>query len=189
MDAHPRPSVFCLTTRLNPRSLILMPHDMGLSVVTAITYRFGTLLVLAAVLLGCGGCIFLAFPTGKKTISGPLHSSEALAFLSLPGATRDDAVSSLGPPDIELSASRILAYVCQSGTKWWTAISFYDPFEDEFGPFETAKGVAPSARRVLMVAYDEEGQVYAHKQVRLADGSVEAACLRWEKSLRATRLK
>src|SRR5262245_10690378 len=62
------------------------------------------------------GCMF---PVGSESLEGPNHSNEALAFLDQPGATRQEVISSLGEPSVELRDSRIVAYVCRSGTKWF----------------------------------------------------------------------
>jgi hypothetical protein len=143
---------------------------------------FLTLLSLLPVLGGVG-CIALGVPTGKETVSGPNHSNEALAFLDLPGTTREEALSSLGPPTLEFHDSRVLAYVCQSGTKWLGAVVVSDPIITHTATGAVGQGVSNGAQWVLLVAYDQNGLVYAHKVSRLGNHSLQDECIEWEHSV------
>jgi len=148
--------------------------------------RFRDILTLLSLLpvLGSVGCIAVGVPTGKVTVSGPNYSDEALAFLELPGTTRGEAISSLGPPTLEFHDSRVLAYVCQSGTKWLGAVMVSDPFITHKTTGAAGQAVAEDAQRVLFVAYDQNGLVYAHKVSRLGKHSLRKECIKWERSLR-----
>jgi len=143
-------------------------------------------LLLLILVLGGVGCIpvGIGFPIGKENLMGPSYSKDALAFLDLPGATREEAISTLGPPTLELRDLQILAYVCQSGTKWWSAVGYADLTSNEIKIIESGQSVDNNQPlRALLVAYDQRGMVSAHKVCRLGEGSLEGVCLEWSRSL------
>ncbi len=139
-------------------------------------------LLAALPLLASAGCVGVAVPLGKETVSGPNYSKEALAFLDVPGTTREEALSYLGTPTLESPDSRILAYVCQSGTRWAGAGVVDNPITHQ-GSAGAGQIVAEGAVRILLIAYDENGHVYAHKVSELGDHSLQEECDAWYRSL------
>jgi hypothetical protein len=121
------------------------------------------------------GCI--VFPTGTKIISGGLYSREAVAFLNLPDATRQETISTLGPPTFESKELGVLLYIYQSVETYHVEpipikvgdVNLNSPYDGQTEP-ETSG---------LFVGYDDQGRVTGHGFSPIGPGPLEVQCTNW----------
>jgi hypothetical protein len=121
-------------------------------------------------------------PLGTKTTSGHTYLHETLAFLDLPGTTRNEVVATLGPPAYESESTRTLLYVWERTFRW----SVSRP--EQIGPvhltWEHNPEVIAGKQRLwgLFIAYDEQGLVCAHEIRTFGAPRLEEACVSWRSS-------
>ena len=120
------------------------------------------------------GCLI---PIGSKVSSGHRHSAEALAFLDQPGATREEVITTLGPPLIESQHTRTLVYVWHEMLRYLDLTR--DPDSQSHSATDSAVVYGSPEEYALFVAYDERGLILGH-EVRYVDGrSLEDECRDW----------
>lgn len=112
--------------------------------------------------LNATGCVI---PEETKVTGGHKYSKGSLAFLDLPGTTREEVIASLGPPLLESRDSRTLLYAWETTSRW---VSVY-PEAHFRHPREWG----------LFIAYDERGFVSAHEVRRVGVDTLEEACSEW----------
>ncbi|MDB6111869.1 MAG: hypothetical protein JWR69_3619 [Pedosphaera sp.] len=136
-------------------------------------------LLTSVLLLSICGCLMAVVPVGSRTSSGVKYSAEALAFLDLPGTTRDEVVASLGPPLLESQETRTLVYEWERTERQASFIIV----PDWIAPLvEDANGSVTdgaSHQWALLVAYDVRGVVSAHKVRQLGTRTLEEECADW----------
>jgi outer membrane protein assembly factor BamE (lipoprotein component of BamABCDE complex) len=131
-----------------------------------------------ALALGAGGCVL---PEETKVTAGHKYSRESLAFLDLPGTTREEVIASLGPPLLESRDSRTLLYVWET-TSRWLLIPPQGPDVGGEPLFETQPIQHHHPREWgLFIACDERGIVSAHEVRRVGVGTLEEACAEWNR--------
>lgn len=147
------------------------------AVVIKVTIAMSKILLACALLLAVSGCVF---PLSPKTYPAPTFSREELAFLDAPDATRDETMSTLGPPLIDFQQPGVLVYTRQVSPREVVLQSGLDQDQDhvEIGAHSR---VSNSSTKIwtLFVAYDEHGRVLAHEVRRLETGDLEKASVKW----------
>jgi hypothetical protein len=137
-------------------------------------------LLACALILSICGCV-IPLRLRSRTTAGVKYSAQALAFLDLPGTTREDVIASLGPPLLESKETRTLVYEWERTERH--ALIVMVPHE--VAPlFEDAHGSVTdgaSHQWALLVAYDTRGFVSAHEVRQLGTGTrtLEEECSDW----------
>ena len=122
------------------------------------------------------GCIIVPVPS--RTTAGHRYSKEALAFLDIPGMTKAEVVSTLGPPDANSREFGILAYKWEYVSQSQTLL--YPEGLTWTGPGKTHETAWHG--RALFIAFDATGIVKKHEVVRLLQANnLRAACEYWGK--------
>jgi len=140
-----------------------------MSVTSGIMGRGFLVCLLAICTTGC------VIPLPSKTISLHRYTREETAFLDLPRTTREDVVSSLGPPSAEVHSPAALLYT------WETEGQFcYIP-----PPAPAVLDSHPSVEGTkvhdwgLFIAFDQNGCVCAHEVRKLGNPDLNNACEKW----------
>ena len=141
-----------------------------------VTMRKTTHLIL--LVLCVGGCVL---PYPSKVTSGHKYSTKEIAFLDLPGTTREEVLSTLGEPLLEVPGSGVLLYV------WEVTPRHEVVLPDEVGgvPVDNQHVIVNRTPREwgLFIAYDELGYVTAHEVRRVGTSALSQACIDWRQSL------
>jgi hypothetical protein len=124
------------------------------------------------------GCLF---PEGRKVVSGHEYKKEALSFLDDAGATRDEAVATLGLPSWESKSSRVLLYLWETTFKW----KFIPP-ENDIG-IHSSETETGEKRKALLIAYDDQGAVTTHTVRTIGKEPLEQVCVDWALALQARK--
>lgn len=124
-----------------------------------------------------GGCI--VFPTGSRIISDGNFSHEALAFLDLPDASRDETIATLGKPAYESKNLGVLLYLYHSVDTYHVMPIPIEVKHTDVNPIAESDGETDPELWGLFVAYDEKGRVFAHALRRVGDGGLEEECANW----------
>lgn len=133
---------------------------------------------IVILLLVCNGCIIV--PAPSRTTVGHRYSKEALAFLGLPGMTKAEVISTLGPPDAKSQDVGTLAYKWEYVNQSLTLLKPGPGLFELEGPGETHE--LTRHRYALFIAFDPQGIVTRHQVVALRQGNrLQAACEYWEK--------
>jgi hypothetical protein len=120
------------------------------------------------------GCVIVPLPD-RHTYLGPLLSRESLAFLDLPETTRDDVLSSLGEPWLEIKEPGTLIYI--SGMKPTFLVV---PAVDSH---QLAKIEGLEADEVvLLVGYDADAHVLGHRVQPRDERDLKSVGLAWRRS-------
>jgi hypothetical protein len=132
-----------------------------------------------------GGCI--VFPTGRAVVSGSDYPHEAIAFLDLPDASREETIATLGPPSWESTNSRVLLYLYETAINWHT-----EPIPVEIGhqPVEfvnCSNDLGTPKLWGLFVAYDTNGLVIRHAIGHIRYGTPDDHCVDWARNPRKMR--
>lgn len=132
------------------------------------------LTISACVLLfGNTGCLI---PLPSKVTQGHRYSAEALAFLDLPGMTRDEVIESLGPPLLESTESRTLLYKWEETSRYLASVP-HGVHRDVEVQAEVVRGAAYTVG--LFIAYDARGVIEAHEVLEIGSSSLQKACANW----------
>lgn len=124
----------------------------------------------------CSGCLIVPLPD-RHTYLGPLLSRESLAFLDLPDTTRNDVLSSLGEPWIEVKEPGTLIYI--SGMKpTFLVVPAVDSHR-----LAKVEGLEAD-EMALFVAYDAQNHVFAHHVQDGGEYELRAAALAWRRTVR-----
>lgn len=124
------------------------------------------------------GCVV---PLPSTVTSGHRYSKQEIAFLDLPGTTREEVLSTLGEPVMEVPGSGVLLYVWKKTPR----AEFIPP--DQVGKvhLDTHSSTIEGEPQQwgLFIAYDERGYVTAH-ETRKFDGTAgfSQACIGWRQS-------
>src|SRR3954466_13108178 len=125
------------------------------------------LLGIVLVLLS-NGCLLSPMPT--RATQGHRYSKEALAFLDLPGTSKEEVFATLGLPWLESKGLRILLYEWSEADQY-LAIVPHILHGDLEGKVEQVGG---SPRRIgLFIAYDEQGIVRKHEVLDIGTSKPE----------------
>ena len=135
-------------------------------------------LTVALLVLGLSGCVI---PITSEVSAGHRFSPEALAFLNMPGNTRDDVIASLGPPLVESHESRTFVYEWEMTRRLYVS----EPRDISHGTIVTKEKVIPTSttRFGLFIAYDEREAIVAHETRKIHAATLEEACVAWRKQL------
>lgn len=132
--------------------------------------------VLLFCLLAIGVSECIAVPLPSRVTIGYKFSKEALAFLDDPNTTRQEVVSALGAPLIEIRDPGVLVYVWEV-----TERSYLIPISEMFpGNSEVVNG--PAQEWSLFIAYDRTGHVCGHDVRKLNTGELRKAALEWRRN-------
>jgi hypothetical protein len=135
-------------------------------------------LISVCVLMSCvGGCII---PLPSKVTAGHEYTEEGIAFLNLPNTTREEVLSTLGEPLLEVSSPGVLLYAWETTSR--TQVS----------PPDNVGGIQLHAHSFILkgdpcewglfVAYDERGYVTAHEVRKIGTAELDQACVEWQQS-------
>jgi hypothetical protein len=146
----------------------------------ACAYRWGAkrlwlVFWLSMLGLGTGGCLI---PIGSKVSDGHHYSKEALAFLELPGATRNEVIASLGEPLYESLETRTLVYVWYEKPRYVSV-----PLDGT----ETEVVSGSPVEWALFIALNEQGAVVAHEERYIGSRDLKAECAKWSLKRAAAR--
>ena len=133
--------------------------------------------IICLAVIALSGCLI---PEGRQVVSGQKYSGDAIAFLGLPGATRQETLDTLGLPSWESQKSKVLLYLWESSQKWL----FVPPDSWADAGIHESQPEIREQRWALMVAYDETGKVRAHIVRCIGKDSLENACVNWSKDLK-----
>lgn len=143
---------------------------------------------VAGLLVFCtSGCLLVPLPSYRS--SGPNFSKEALTFLDFPDTTRADVLATLGEPVIEMHDPGVLVYLCEMTQRTLVIPMDIDSDGRDCNKSQEGKPTlemdhsyvesGPSDERVLFIAYDEHGHVFAH-EIRTADQyALKSDCRAW----------
>jgi hypothetical protein len=113
-------------------------------------------------------------PVPPDVTAGHKFSKEETAFLDSPNTTRQEVLSTLGDPLLEVLNSRVLLY------HWETESLIAIPRTGDVGG-DTWNRADPREWG-LFIAYDERGYVTAHEVRRIAASGLTEACIEWQQS-------
>lgn len=138
--------------------------------------RVLTLIGPCVIAMAFCGCLI---PEGRRVVSGHEYSSEAIAFLDAPGATRQETIATLGLPSWESKDSKVLLYLWDSALKW----RFVPPENWSKLGIGESESETKEERWALLIAYDDAGTVTAHAVRRIGKVALEDACVSWSREL------
>jgi hypothetical protein len=143
-------------------------------------------------LLALSGCKYVdvetpLVPFKSDTTGGHKYTSEAIAFLNTPEATREEVIATFGPAIVESSAAKVLLYT-------WQVTSSVVPFQivskdrDPATGVETTTPLNPKAPGTvqqwgLFIAYNDRGKIVAHEVTRTGASGLEEACIKWQRTV------
>lgn len=130
-------------------------------------------LISACVVVFCAvGCVV---PLPSKVTSGHRFSKEEIAFLDLPNTTREEVVSTLGEPLVDVPPG-VLLY------SWETTRRTEVVPPEEIGGVHLHPSIVNGDPREwgLFIAYDEGGYVTAHEVRRIGTAEFTRACVEWQ---------
>ena len=129
-------------------------------------------------MLCLGGCVL---PHPSMVTSGHKYSTKEIAFLDLPGTTREEVLSTLGEPLLEVPSPGVLLCV------WEVTPRHEVVLPDEVGGVQLNTQPVVVNRTPhewgLFIAYDELGYVTAHEVRRAGTAALSQACIDWRQSL------
>ena len=132
-------------------------------------------LISVFVVMFCvGGCVV---PLPSKVTGGHRYSKEEIAFLDLPDTTREEVLSTLGEPLVEVPPG-VLLYA------WETTRRTEVVPPEEIGGVHLEPTIANGDPREwgLFIAYDERGYVTAHEVRKIGTAEFTRACVEWQQS-------
>jgi hypothetical protein len=133
---------------------------------------------ICLVMLWVSGCVV---PEPLKVTAGHEFPKEGLAFLDLPNTTRQEVLSTLGDPLLDVPGPGVFLYT-------WETTRSYDVsvLPDEIGHLKMHPSpivVDANPRRWgLFIAYDERGYVTAHEIRKIGPTGLAQACIDWKQS-------
>jgi hypothetical protein len=118
-------------------------------------------------------------PEGRKVVSGSDYQHATIAFLDLPGASREEAIETLGPPSWESQELGVLLYLYQDVETYQIV-----PIPVEIGHTSVDLVPASEGQTVpelwgVFIAYDENGLVTRHEICPVGNGLLEDECQKW----------
>lgn len=139
--------------------------------------------VAMVLILVNGGCVI---PLGSRLTAGQEFSKETIAFLDLPGTTRNEVIATLGLPIVDSQETRMLVYVKEKTQRY----AVTTPEEVQIGEVQIPLGGreiefnGPSTSWALLIAYDERGIVCAHEVRKMELRSLETQSSKWRQKLK-----
>jgi hypothetical protein len=136
------------------------------------------LISVGMVIFWAGGCVV---PLPSKVSGGHKYSKEEIAFLDLPNTTREEVLSTLGEPLVEVPPG-VLLYAWETTRR--VQVTPLVPEEMGGVHLDAHPTVANGDPREwgLFVAYDERGYVTAHEVRRIGTAGFTQACVEWQQS-------
>ena len=136
-------------------------------------------MLFGAILICAGGCII---PMTDEVSTGHRYSTESLLFLDSPGVTREDVISTLGPPLLEYTNHMTLIYA------WGQTPRVYivHPGHGTNVPSGSDGTVLHGYENYycLFIAYGDDKRIVAHRVRNIEDRDFEEACADWSRERR-----
>ncbi|MDB6066342.1 MAG: hypothetical protein JWR26_2550 [Pedosphaera sp.] len=124
-------------------------------------------IVILVLLNGC------ADPVEKKVLYGQEYNRETIGFLDSPNATREETLTTLGPPFMESREKRVLLYFSETTRAWLNIYATLNPADVN----EPSSSVIK--RRALLISYDEVGHITGHTFRDVKMGAIQDAFRSW----------